>query len=151
MINDRKVYTLLIAIALGVVVGVAVMNQLSFSLSLSPQEQRLLAFHREGQAAIVERKDVAMAGTRCPISFVPLPDHVASLAALSESMPRNEETAAIHPKVSMILVNPSNRMAVVDGRLVSEGDQLGLARVVKIERNRVLLHNKKGEIWLTFE
>ena len=42
-------------------------------------------------------------------------------------------------RLSSILVGPQRRVAVINGKAVSEGDRVGRAMVKKIEKERVLL------------
>jgi hypothetical protein len=49
--------------------------------------------------------------------------------------------------VSLIVISGKNRMAVIDGRTVKEGDSIGGMRIAKIESDRVLLQDRSSQ-WL---
>ena len=148
MNKERRVNLFIVLLPVFVLVVLFLIAQITFELSLSPQEKRLLSFHRESNLGITERKAVALNIVRCPISMSNTSEKGFPPSALSEVAPPRSATVE---RVSMILVNKDKRMAVVDGRLVNEGDWINQSRVEKIERNRILLKNKKGEAWLRFE
>jgi hypothetical protein len=49
--------------------------------------------------------------------------------------------------VSLIVISGKNKIAVVDGRTVKEGDSIGGMRIAKIESDRILLKNRSSQ-WL---
>jgi len=51
----------------------------------------------------------------------------------------------------MILVNRNKKIAIIDGRLVKEGDVIDQNRIARIEKDKVLLKNNEGEKWLKLE
>ena len=68
------------------------------------------------------------------------------VAAAAQGTPH---VVPVERKLSFIMINPSRKMAIIDGRLVNEGSVIGQQRVKKIEESKVLLTNGKGEdIWL---
>jgi hypothetical protein len=55
------------------------------------------------------------------------------------------------PTVSMIIVNDQTRLAIINGKVVKEGDRHAQWRVARIEKNRVLLREGKDEQWLRLD
>jgi len=49
--------------------------------------------------------------------------------------------------VSLIVISGKNRMAIIDGRTVKEGDSIGGMRIAKIESDRILLQDRSSQ-WL---
>lgn len=49
--------------------------------------------------------------------------------------------------LSLIVISGDNRMAVIDGRTVKEGDSIGGMRIATIESNRILLQDRSSQ-WL---
>ena len=64
-------------------------------------------------------------------------------------MPQKPPT--VPPSVSFILNDGAKSMAIISGNLVKTGDQFKGWHVERIERNRVLLRNRKGTTWLTLD
>jgi MSHA biogenesis protein MshK len=53
-------------------------------------------------------------------------------------------------RLQSILVSESRRLAVIDGQRVGVGDRIGTARVLRIERDSVLLEDAEGTWMLSF-
>ena len=49
--------------------------------------------------------------------------------------------------ISLIVISGEEKMAVIDGRTVKEGDSIGGMRIAKIESNRILLQDRSSQ-WL---
>lgn len=58
---------------------------------------------------------------------------------------------AAPPSLSFILQDGSSSMAIIGGSMVKTGNEVQGWTVERIERNRVLLRNRKGTIWLTLD
>lgn len=54
-------------------------------------------------------------------------------------------------KLSFIYVGENNSYAILDGRLVTEGDSFSGLTVETIESNRVLLKGKRSQKWITLK
>lgn len=120
---------------------------------LSPQEKRLLAFHSEPVPNLAERPVLDVKAIPCPLTVkmtsakAVFPD--TPLTHLSP--PPSGKAQVAEKRISMILMNKTKKLAIIDGKLVNEGERLGDSRIVSIEKNRILLRNKKGNQWLNFE
>ena len=61
--------------------------------------------------------------------------------------PRPPEVALpFDASLQTILFGPERRLAIVDGRIVGEGDEIKGARVVEITQNAVLLRDGQGRL-----
>lgn len=49
------------------------------------------------------------------------------------------------PSIHSILIGPGRRLAILNGSIVGEGDQVGRRRVMRIEQNAVVLRDTTGE------
>jgi hypothetical protein len=54
-------------------------------------------------------------------------------------------------RVSFILLHKKRNLAIVDGKLVHEGDLLGNQKIAKIEKDKILLKGREGEKWLNLD
>jgi hypothetical protein len=66
--------------------------------------------------------------------------------ALAELVPA--EGSPGEGQVSLIVSGKTERLAIIKGMVLKEGDAFQGARVAKIEKDRVLLKNGKEEKWL---
>lgn len=57
---------------------------------------------------------------------------------------------AASERLQSILVSESRRLAVIDGTRVGVGDRIGAARVLRIDRDSVLLEDAEGTWLLSF-
>jgi hypothetical protein len=158
VISDRNKYLI---VALPIVVLIMLLylsSKVSFDAPLTPQETKLLSFSAvQNVPAIVTRQPVVVTSIQNPIT---VPKGALAtypgvpLAQLTPPVNQQERVAAaqiapVEKKLSFIMINPSRKMAIIDGRLVNEGSVIGQQRVKKIEESKVLLTNGKGEdIWL---
>ncbi|MFA4917050.1 MAG: hypothetical protein WC560_10315 [Syntrophales bacterium] len=150
MNNDTKIFILLISIPLAAVLLIFFISTVKFEPALSPVESKILSFNQENIPNIVERKPITINHIRSPISITiaktPASDYPKT--SLVEMAPPPVVT---EKRVSFILVNQDRKIAIIDGKLVSEGDVINRQKIKKIEKNRVLLKDKGDETWLTLE
>lgn len=99
-------------------------------------EQLKLA-HRE-PANVVGIKNPVSHNPGSPLSYPPTP--------LAEVVQKVEER---RERVSLILIQEHGKLAIVDGIMVHEGERIGNEKVIRIEKNRVLLRNGSREEWLS--
>lgn len=114
---------------------------IEFREPLSPVEQQVLNF--EYRQLKIEEIPAAVPADILKGLFDPPP-----IEQVYEKPERSDMTVTtVDLEVSLIIVSGDSRMAMIDGRLVKEGDIIDDTRVVKIESNRVLLNNK-GNKWI---
>lgn len=103
-----------------------------------------------GEVSALKRTPVLAASLRSPIQ-IPAASSKKGFpgTALSEIAP--PQAPAEERKVSLVLVNGNRKMAIINGIVVREGDITGNSRVIKIEKNRVLLKDKLREEWVKLE
>jgi hypothetical protein len=78
-------------------------------------------------------------GSDAETSVVPL---VPRAAASGRTPPQSADPI---PSIHSILVGPGRRLAILNGAIVGEGDQVGRRRVSRIEQNAVVLRDASGE------
>ncbi len=146
--KGRSRFLLMVAIPFAALVASFFLAQLiNFSPPVSPREQGLIALSEEG----------ALLSLREPEQAVSLPNPFRAtgpdgkgypgtpLAALA---PAGGEAA---PALSFILINNTRRLAILNGKVVTEGESVDGAHVMRIEKKRVLLKSKGGQEWLALE
>lgn len=87
-------------------------------------------------------------------SAFPAPSPAASgsrSAADSRSAPSLQAPIQPSPTVSFIMQDGAKGFAIIGGAILKEGDHYHEWRVVRIERNRVLLRGRKGTTWVTVQ
>lgn len=100
------------------------------------------------KVVIISRKPVKVAALDSPIKTVlPLRTDFPQ-TPLSKIAPKVSDE---EPKVSLILINDGRKMAIINDKVVKEGDVINQIKVVKIENKRVLIKSKKGDKWLNLE
>jgi len=151
MNKDQKITLLIVSIPLIAILTIFMISKVTFGLSLSPMERKLFSFNHETIPKIAERPIMHTGSLKSPIiltksSVKGFPD--TPLTVLS---PPSSPASPAEKRVSMILINKNKKIAVIDGKLLNEGDTLDKHRISKIEKDRVLLKNKEGEKWLKLE
>ena len=159
MISDRNKYLIVALPIVALVILLYLSSKVKFDAPLTPQETRLLGFSAvQSVPSLVTRQPVVVASVQNPITVPKVVQATypgVPLAQLTPPLIQQEKGAAaaqtvpIEKNLSFIMINPSKKMAIIDGRLVNEGSMIGKQRVKKIEQSKVLLTNGKGEdIWL---
>ncbi|MCX7987881.1 MAG: hypothetical protein N2647_00365 [Thermodesulfovibrio sp.] len=113
-------------------------SKISAPSFISSNEMRILDFQIPSYIVINEKKPTILASIYDPFK-------------LSESFLKDSERKSSIFNVLMIYKG-KNKYALVDNHIVKEGDKIGDFSVVKIQNDRVLIKDKKGEqIWLKLE
>ncbi|MFH1081049.1 MAG: hypothetical protein V1766_12470 [Pseudomonadota bacterium] len=148
MNNDRKIIVFFISIPLAAILIIFLVSKVKFDLSLSSLERKLFNFNYESTPKIVERIPVPVKSIKSPIVISKKPERGFPDAPLINVTP---PVSGTDRKVSLIFVNRSRRMAIIDGKLLHEGDVFDRHRIARIEKDKVLLKNREGESWLKLE
>jgi hypothetical protein len=149
MNDNKKILLIIAAIPMASIFIIYFILKVTFDLSLSPMERKLFTFKYETVPKIVEKKYLQFNLLKNPFTnsrVTPQRDFpTPPLAGLSPP------PTGASKKVTLILINQSRRMAIIDDKAVNIGDRVDNYSVKAIEKNRVLLKNKEGEIWLILE
>jgi hypothetical protein len=149
MNEDKKIILFIVSIPLIAILVIFMVTKVTFDLSLSPMERKLFNFNYENIPKIAERSVTQIGSLKNPIALT----HSSSQKGFPDT-PLAELSPPSSPaekRVSMILVNKNRKIAIIDGKLVNEGDVVDRHRIARIEKDRVLLKNKEGEKWLKLE
>ena len=156
---DDKIIGSMLLTAVGISMAAALASAaVSFKAKLSADEQKLSSF-APAVPVLTVRTAVATSGADCPVATnraaaslaiagpsdfppgaPPVPEPPQSLAAI--------ETPSSGPAVSFIMLDSSRRLAIVNGKVVKEGDRFQNGTISRIEANRLLFKEGKGEQWL---
>ena len=151
MNKDQKIILFIVSIPVAAMLTVFMISKVTFDLSLSPMERKLFNFNYENIPKIAERSMTQAGLIKSPIilsksSAKGFPD-----TPLSVLSPPSSPASPAEKRISTILINKNKKMAIIDGKFLSEGDVIGKHKITRIEKNRVLLKNKEGEKWLKLE
>lgn len=151
-----SVYRNIIILLLASIVVVLVLTQILTRLAFDPVPDARLrepADARPARVSLLERRPVPLTGIKNPISPSAAEQAAFPPVPLGEAVRmRDAGKGAIQDrKVSLTLVKDRASMAIIDDRLVHEGESLGRDRVIKIEKDKVLLRDGSRETWLFIE
>ena len=102
---------------------------------------------------MVQRQPLALGPVQSPIPLVLTtgsgfpPEPLADVAPPGLAPPAGDRQLAL----SLIVINRGKKFAIISGAVVKEGDVLDQRRILRIERNQVLLKDKEGERWLKID
>ncbi len=126
-----------------VIILIIAANHVPFGQDLSNAEKQVLEFV-PADLKIEEEKMAAVSGKlKSPVEFI----HVETLrrpVSKNEPTPQKEHDER---NVSLIVISGGKKMAIIEGRLVKEGDRVYGTKVAAIEPGRVLLENETSQ-WL---
>jgi hypothetical protein len=147
MNKDHKIILFIVAIPVMAILTIFTISKASFDLSLSPIERKIFYFNYGNVPKIAERSMIQTGSIKSPIALSKTSAKFPG-TPLSEISPASPQTGK---RVSMILVNKNKKIAVIDGKMLNEGDFVDKHRIARIEKDKVLLKNKEGEKWLKLE
>lgn len=143
----------IILAALGVLTGLAipllVYQQVRFSPPLKEVERSVASF--SPTVLVLPRKNWQTVHLATPVTLLPPTPATPPGGAGTPAPPAAVPLAAPTPVVSFILHDDGKDMAIINGNVLKAGDSFQEWRVVRIERNRVLLSNRKGPLWITLQ
>jgi hypothetical protein len=146
-INNRQIIVLASPVVVTLFCIIA-LSHVKFKPSLSPAEQGLSGFSYQ-KAKIIQRQPITVPAIDSPIRVEAVSPKVGyPQVPLAKMAPLEPD---VEMKVSLILINGGRKMAIINGMVVKEGDVFNQNRVAKIEKNRVLIKDKKGERWIRIE
>jgi hypothetical protein len=148
MKENKKIFIFLVSIPVVAIIIIFMVSRVELSPSFSPAEQKVFNFTNEQTPRIEERRQLVVGSLKSPIDLTKGSEQGFPKTALAEIAPSQEVT---ENKVSFIFVNQKRKVAIVDGKLVHEGDTVDNHRVAKIEKNKILLKSKEGEKWLKLD
>jgi hypothetical protein len=129
------------------------LRSVKFAPSLSGTEKDMAAFSEGTVPVISKRQSVNAAILQSPIKIPSVQLSIKKefpgqpLSQVAPPPPSPPPAAVL----TLILVNSSKKMAIINGIAVKEGEVINAGKVVKIEKNRVLLQNNKELRWLKVE
>lgn len=154
---DKKIKIKIAVPFLLIALGASAAWLIDFPLSLDRSESKLEKFKSEKlEMPIKTRKKTA--GFKNPFDVITAKQVVpANPAAALLDMPVADSIntasllASSDVKVSVIVIGNKNRVAIINGSVVREGDKLGRITIEKIERERVLVTENMTKKWIHLE
>jgi hypothetical protein len=146
--ENNKIIIFLAFVPVAAVMIILISAMAKFAPSFSPMEQKVFNFTYGRVPDISERRPLSVSSTRNPIDLRRGGEKGFPKTALAVMVPPPETT---EKRVSFILVNHKQRLAIIDGKFVHEGDVIDKHKIAKIEKDKVLLKWKEGEKWLKMD
>lgn len=143
--------------------GYYLSKKINVGTSLAPAEKNVQAFKQDDVRVLPQEIAADAKNIQSPIELKMPEKKVVekkaakksypkdSLAAITAKADKTKEVPEEVVKLNLTLTRHDKKMAVINGNLVYEGGQFQDNKVEKIERNKVLLKDKKGEKWLIME
>lgn len=142
--TDRQFYLLILCSVLVIVLVLFGMSFTRFDLHLTPSQRGILLFRHE-RIPIKERQFTLVSALKNPMDHGDIGKRSYPSVKLSDIAPPERQ------RVSLVLIRGEKRFAIIDNLVVREGDSMNEGRIVRIEKNGVLVKNKEGERWLKIQ
>ena len=127
--------------------SIIISSLVKFKPVLSPTELALSRFSYE-KVQLIDKQPLQITKLNSPVKM-PVPSQKDILQVPISGTAIYNETEA--KKVSLILIRDGLKMAIIDGTVVNEGDVINDCRIVKIEKDKILLKDQAGEKWIKIE
>jgi hypothetical protein len=173
MTLDPTVKTILAALLLILSIPAAFLFWKAPHVNLPASEKELITFSSQPLTMSPPKLHAVFSGLDCPIRATqkqlpvagtgvknfppgPIPGSIATPppAANTASVPVKpvqRDSFGSHPTISMIYSEGSTQTAIINGQALQEGSVLGSSKIIKIEKNRVLLRTAGKDIWLNMD
>ncbi|HBH87299.1 MAG TPA: hypothetical protein DDY17_06845 [Syntrophaceae bacterium] len=148
MNENHKIIIILVSVPVVALLIMYMISGVKFSPSFSAEEQKVFNFSDEQTPQFAHRKQLPVIRIKSPISLSQNAERGFPKTSLVEMSPPPDATGK---RVSFILLHKKRNLAIVDGKLVHEGDLLGNQKIAKIEKDKILLKGREGEKWLNLD
>ncbi len=140
---ENKTKTLIIFPFLLIVTLALAARSIPFKRDLSSVEKQILQFSPTD--LMISEKPVEYSNR----DVKSLLDFSAADLERDSSVDHNSDSNTVdrNMNLSLIIINDDNRMAIIEDTPVKEGDIIADMKIVKIERNRVLVKNRTAK-WI---
>jgi hypothetical protein len=146
--ENKKIIIFLVSIPAVALIIIFMISKVKFAPSFSPVEQKIFSFNYENIPRITKIRQSLVISVKNPIGPTKVSERGFPKASLEEILPSQ---AATEKRISFILINQKRNLAIIDGKLVHEGDKVDNHIIAKIEKDKVLLKNREGEKWLRLD
>ena len=127
--------------------SIIISSLVKFKPVLSPTERELSRFSYE-KLQLIDKQPLQVMKLNSPIKMPDRSQKDILRVPISGTEIYNEIEAK---KISLILISDGMKMAIIDGTVVNEGDVINDCRIVKIEKDKILLKDQAGEEWIKIE
>ncbi|MBI3592114.1 MAG: hypothetical protein HY099_01265 [Nitrospirae bacterium] len=147
--SDKKIIVLIVRPFIMAAVAVFLLSHLKFKPSISRAEKEISTLSYGAGKSLIKREPLTVSMLDSPIEILRIQRRDFPKVPLSQVAP----PAAAQEKdvVTFILIDGGKRMAIINGIVVKEGDIIKSGRVARIEKDRVLIKDKKESRWLTID
>lgn len=157
--------SIFIAVPVVLLVTLYIISNLPSAAPMTPDESKLKSFSADAAPLLKTSRQDQIPAIANPISttdrpeqkksFPPTalarmaaqPEQPAGVSATGTQQDQHEAFAPRH-QVSFIMIQENQRMAIVDGKLLHEGDAHERQKILRIEKGRVLFQTGKGNVWI---
>jgi hypothetical protein len=146
--ENKRIIVFLVSIPAVALIIIFMISKVNFAPSFSPVEQKVFSFTYENNPKIAWRKQSLISSIKNPIDPTKTSEQGFPKDSLEEMVP---PPATAGRRVSFILVNQNKKLAIIDGKLVHEGDRVDNQTIARIEKDKILLKNREGEKWLRLD
>ena len=127
--------------------SIIISSFMNFMPVLSPTERELSRFSYE-KLQLIDKQPLQTTKLNSPIKIPDRSQKDILQLPISGAAFHNEIEAK---RISLILISDGLKMAIIDGTVVNEGDVINDYRIVKIEKDKILLKDQAGEEWIKIE
>lgn len=148
-----KLTIFILAPFIAAIIAAGALKSVKIKPSLSGAEKELSAFSFDAVKAVVTRQPAAVTAADSPIEIPRTTVAKKSFPGmpLSQIAPQHPPAVRVKESVTFILTKKDRKMAIINGIVVKEGDMINGGKVVKIQKNRVLLQDGEGDRWLSID
>lgn len=127
--------------------SIIISSLVKFKPVLSPTERDLSRFSYE-KVHLIDKQPLHVTKLNSPVKMPDQSQKDILRVPISGTGIHNETETK---KISLILIRDGLKIAIINSTVVNEGDVINNCRVVRIEKDKILLKDQGGEAWIKIE
>ncbi len=149
---DNRLITLLSSPFIACVALIYGASLIEFKPEGHPLEDELFRFRHTNANVVFKKEPISVKGfLKSPVGINIRKKASKVTLDPSKKKLKTAKKKDIRKKLTFILINEFRKMAIINGLMLNEGDFVGNSRVIRIEKEGVLIDENDAEKWLALE
>lgn len=150
-IMDKIQITLMAAPLILIFLVLAAISQMTLEDSLSTAEKKLLSCTAASIKKSIKRQTLTLSALPSPIEISHPEIRDFPGTPLARIVPQVESDSMPPFRISMIMIMEDKKTAIINDNVMKEGDTIDSAKILKIEKDKILILDGKERIWVRIE
>ncbi len=148
---DKIQITLMTVPLILIFLVLAAVSQMTIEDSLSTVERKLLSGTKASAKKSLKRETLTLSALPSPIGISHPDARGFPGTPLAHIVPQMESNSTPQFRISMIMIREDKKTAIINDKVVKEGDTIDSVKILKIQKDKILILDGKERIWVWIE